>query len=316
MIARALALLNCRCGVFFFCKLTPTFALFFFPMALVILCGFPAAGKSAFAAALSDNISAAGRPVTTVSDGGVVRHAGASTPALTPRATRAELYASAWSEKRVRAELRAAAERALHGPQSVVIVDSLNYVGGFRYELSCAARTHGAACVLVHVGVDIDATDCIARDATREDGYGEALVRALIARFEAPDGRRRWDIALRDQVQAVTDAVLGASPGVAPRATRTMARPHTDALAALDRATRGAEAALLAQIREGAGIGAHVRLPGATKAIILGRICRASELRNMRKAILSLARMHPPEDTSEESVMNGYVDYVNAQLMG
>lgn len=49
-------------------------------------------------------------------------------------------YASSANEKETRGCLKSATEHNL-GKDSFVIVDSLNYIKGYRYELYCAART-------------------------------------------------------------------------------------------------------------------------------------------------------------------------------
>lgn len=292
-------------------------------MALVILCGYPACGKSNVAQALAVEVSKTGRRVLVVGDGGAEAFAagGVWTVLRGARGLRGELYLNASSEKRVRSELRGAAERGL-GEHEVVIVDSMNYVRGYRYELWCAARAHGAACSLIHVG-DGDSIACIRRDTIREDSYGRELVRALVGRFEMPRLTREWDAPLKRNATAadtvaLTLCILDAKPLVHNSATRMPIKPGSDVLGALDAATRAAEAELLGYIREsggdGGGVGRRILLTHSTRPVILARAVRVSEIRSMRRALLNLARHQPPNDLSREAVVNEYVDYVNAQL--
>ena len=146
-------------------------------MPLVIVCGRPCTGKSGFARALSARLSSQGLPVALLCE---ERPRGGSVSPVT--------------EKAVRGALRAAAERACDGT-TTVIVDGLNDVKGFRYELYCLARAAGTT----HAVVALAARRGAARrwDAARgADGYGAAEFDALWSRFEAPDERHRWDAPL------------------------------------------------------------------------------------------------------------------------
>lgn len=301
-------------------------------MALVVICGFPASGKTTFSTLLATNIRESGRDVVVVDDDGRTSVDGSESHGRSP----AEKYATSADEKVIRSRARAAAERALDG-RRVVILDAPNYVKGYRYELWCAARTHGVAHCVVHVRAEADT--CVARDFGRDSGdsYGEALVRALIARFEAPNAKNRWDFPLHlvdaesaesteklhSRAREVADAVLDGGPKssngktqtrVIPRATRPGVRPDADALGTLDRMTRGAESELISAIRGGSGVGSRHKPTGATRTIFLSRVPRAGELRAMRRALLNVARMDPPTDLSDAAVLDGYADYVNQQL--
>jgi protein KTI12 len=83
-------------------------------------------------------------------------------------------YGSAEEEKITRAEIFAAIEREL-AKDVLVVVDALNYIKGFRYQLHCSAKALSTPmCVVWCQG---------GGDATSELG----------SRFEAPDERNRWD---------------------------------------------------------------------------------------------------------------------------
>jgi protein KTI12 len=163
-------------------------------MLLIVLCGFPASGKSTLAAALAREFAVQGQKVDIVSDGAI--HSQLHDPnevgSGRPQSRRA-LYADSAAEKSTRAQILAAAERAL-APGTVVLVDSMNYIKGFRYELFCVAKSCAARYAVLHAVCD--AETCIKRDGLREDCYGVELAQALVRRFEAPDQRNRWDSPL------------------------------------------------------------------------------------------------------------------------
>ncbi|XP_051855659.1 protein KTI12 homolog [Antechinus flavipes] len=100
-------------------------------MPLVVLCGLPDSGRSQRADELRRALEAEGRPVTVVRDADVLGPGG-------PEAL-CGAYSDPAREKALRAALKALVERDL-GRRAVVLLDSPNYIKGFRYELYCLAR--------------------------------------------------------------------------------------------------------------------------------------------------------------------------------
>ena len=209
--------------------------------ALIVVCGGPATGKSAATAAVAAALAAAGRNVAVVNDAS----AGHATPAdaykgvwrweegrggrgvasplpMLPRSPPSDPLA----EKQTRGALRSSAERALAStpPPAAVIVDSLNHVKGFRYELWCAARAAGAAHTVVWCPRRVVNVGGGASARPPNGGWPDALATDLAAREEAPDPRNRWDAPL----------FVGAVDGAPPPA------PHAAAPPALPAGGRGA----------------------------------------------------------------------------
>ncbi|XP_012494920.1 PREDICTED: protein KTI12 homolog [Propithecus coquereli] len=106
-------------------------------MPLVVFCGLPYSGKSRRAEELREALATEGRSVYVVDDAAVLG------------AEDATVYGDSAREKALRGALRAAVERQL-SRQDVVIVDSLNYIKGFRYELYCLARAARTPLCLVY----------------------------------------------------------------------------------------------------------------------------------------------------------------------
>ncbi|XP_037683166.1 protein KTI12 homolog [Choloepus didactylus] len=106
-------------------------------MPLVVFCGLPHSGRSRRAEELCGVLAAEGREVYIVDDAAVLG------------AEDATVYGDSAREKALRGALRAAVERRLNR-HVVVILDSLNYIKGFRYELYCLARAARTPLCLVH----------------------------------------------------------------------------------------------------------------------------------------------------------------------
>lgn len=304
------------------------------------MCGLPASGKSTVADKLSDFLCADGRKVRIVRDGddalsnwtvstsdgdGTVQNS--LEAQREEHASRRQLYKDSTSEKFTRAKLRANAERALTSSRGVtVIIDSLNYIKGFRYELYCVAKTCDASYAVVWTQATVD--DCVSRDGERADNgadsYGDELASALARRFEPPEGRNRWDSPLFtiNVLKPEWDSELAAVRSVldsklqATFATRQHVAPLVNTLGELDRITRATEAALISKLQGGAVVGESIAVPNASIPVRLQRKPRVAELRNMRRAYLNYSRMHPPSDdmATTDKFADEYVHYVNEQL--
>lgn len=305
-------------------------------MALILMCGFPASGKSTFAQNLADLLTQSGKAVYLIRDGcdAVPTHNPLSTAQhdssqMQMHSRRQVLYSDSATENKTRARLRAATERSLNA-SNVVICDSLNYIKGFRYEMYCVAKTNSFRYAVVHC--DASPSECEQRDAHRnargEDAYGEQCTKAIIQRFEQPSATNRWDSPLytvdssetsklewNTQLHAVRDMILSQSNRLAPTmATRQPQKQAADTLGTLDRITRETESVLIHAIQHGKGVGDRIQINGASKPVRLQRKPKVSQLRNIRRSYLNLARMHPPQARSPTDLVDEYVEYVNAQL--
>ncbi|CAI7921126.1 unnamed protein product [Closterium sp. NIES-54] len=101
------------------------------------------------------------------------------------------------AEKNLRGSLRSEVDRAV-GKDRIVIVDSLNAIKGYRYELWCLARAAATKYCVVHCDVAAE-TAREWNDRRREGGepcYAPHVLEDLLGRFERPVGRNRWDSPL------------------------------------------------------------------------------------------------------------------------
>lgn len=144
-------------------------------MPLVLMCGYPLSGKTAVATQLVEHLAQQGW-------NDVVLHSDESVGC-----THAD-YSESLDERKLRNELISAVRRDL-SRTTVVVVDSLNYIKGFRYQLHCEAKNGNTPFLLVH---------CVAPYAAivrrnRNRTWDQALVDQLIQRFEEPNDSNRWD---------------------------------------------------------------------------------------------------------------------------
>jgi protein KTI12 len=119
--------------------------------------------------------------------------------------TKHSCYATALAEKETRGTLKSAFDRAvgatMMSPQQrrrrLVILDSLNYIKGFRYELHCiskaAGEIHGVLWVLNKPHTVKEWNSKRQEQGHGGYSYSSELLQELILRYEPPDERNRWD---------------------------------------------------------------------------------------------------------------------------
>ncbi|RAK72815.1 putative RNA polymerase II Elongator complex associated protein Kti12 [Aspergillus fijiensis CBS 313.89] len=156
------------------------------------------------------------------------------------------VYDQARTEKESRGVAYARAKRAL-GKDSFVILDGMNYIKGYRYQLWCEAKALKTSSCVVHVGTPIEqcvknneariqrkaaegvptspseeeeATTTDAPTTDKEDPYPTDLLNNLIFRYEEPSIHSRWDKPL------FTVPWSDASPPIAEIWTALTGLPH------------------------------------------------------------------------------------------
>uniref|UniRef100_A0A7S3QYM4 KTI12-like protein n=1 Tax=Dunaliella tertiolecta TaxID=3047 RepID=A0A7S3QYM4_DUNTE len=151
-------------------------------MPLVVITGQPCSGKSTVAAQLMQVLQARGIDTCNLVD----------EPSL--HLFRNTAYKDVPSEKNTRALLKSTVERYI-GRKEITILDSINNIKGFRYELWCIAKAAGTRYCMVHVDTPVE--QCKAWNIARAgDKYSDAIFDDLACRYERPDARNRWDAPL------------------------------------------------------------------------------------------------------------------------
>ncbi|WCJ22130.1 hypothetical protein M5689_004231 [Euphorbia peplus] len=299
-------------------------------MALVVICGQPCSGKSTAAVCLEEALKESESKLT-------VRIVSESSLHL----DRNQSYANMTVEKNLRGVLRSEVDRSV-SKDSIIIVDSLNSIKGYRYELWCLARAAGIRYCVVFC--DVEETECQNWNKERrekgEDTYEDTIFEDLVRRFERPDRRNRWDSPLfelwpfKDGIQKSSSAILEAvlyltkkadsksrdvkilQPTIATQNTRFS---DANSLYELDRATQEviniiveAQAQAIGGPLNGISIGQDLPTLDTSRSVGL------PELRRLRRTFMkltgqtSLSGRPPPSDS--ESAKRMFVDYLNREL--
>ncbi|KAF3340971.1 protein KTI12 [Carex littledalei] len=233
-------------------------------MALVVMCGQPCSGKSTAVIRLADALQSAS------ATGGDQRLTVRVIDESSLHLGRNQSYADMVVEKNLRGVLRSEVDRSL-SKDSIIIVDSLNNIKGYRYELWCLARASGIRYCVVFC--DTDVNQCREWNEKRreigESAYETNIFEDLARRLEKPDSRNRWDSPLfelfpsRDDIEksstVIEEAVSYLTKKVDSKtrdvkvlqptiATQTAVKNEANTLYEMDKATQMCYAKLTARI--------------------------------------------------------------------
>ncbi|XP_024235264.1 protein KTI12 homolog isoform X2 [Oncorhynchus tshawytscha] len=221
------------------------------------------------------------------------------------------------NEKNVRGSLRAEAERRIN-KEDIVILDSLNYIKGYRYELFCLIKHTQTPHCLVYclTSAEVSSTWNTERDV--EEQYTQEILDALVLRFETPDSRNRWDSPLftiqkEDTLpfEAISDAIFKRKAPPPNQSTQSQPLSSTNFLYELDKVTQDVLMAILNSQKTSVP-GDLIAVPGATEKIELTRSLNMAELRKLRRQFISYTKMHPTENIGH--IANMFVQYLNKSI--
>eukprot|EP00735_Rhodelphis_limneticus_P007237 TRINITY_DN19743_c0_g1::TRINITY_DN19743_c0_g1_i1::g.11302::m.11302 TRINITY_DN19743_c0_g1::TRINITY_DN19743_c0_g1_i1::g.11302 ORF type:complete len:277 (+),score=25.25,sp/Q4KLF3/KTI12_XENLA/40.37/6e-76,KTI12/PF08433.5/6.1e-89,AAA_33/PF13671.1/6.7e-14,AAA_18/PF13238.1/3.3e-09,AAA_17/PF13207.1/9.1e-08,APS_kinase/PF01583.15/1.4e-05,Zeta_toxin/PF06414.7/6.1e-05,AAA/PF00004.24/0.00023,AAA/PF00004.24/4.9e+03,AAA_28/PF13521.1/0.00069,MobB/PF03205.9/0.0022,MobB/PF03205.9/4.8e+03,SRP54/PF00448.17/0.0036,Mg len=269
-------------------------------MPLVLLCGFPCSGKTTLAKRLESELQALGKQVVIVSED-------------TLNISKKEGYKNSHLEKSTRGTIKSATERAV-SKDKVVIVDSLNYIKGYRYELFCLSKSAATTHCVVHLTTPPDLCREYRKNVTDPQYYDDAVFEGLFTRFEEPDPRNRWDnplfsiIANEDVPMADIISCIVEGKQLRPnQATKLIKTGTTNLLFEMDRITKEIEDSIYKQQSQGAIEGDYLTLPNAAVKLRLERKIPLAELKRTRQAFLRYLSMNPPP---LERVGDMFVDHL------
>ncbi|KAL2335973.1 hypothetical protein Fmac_010419 [Flemingia macrophylla] len=299
-------------------------------MALVVICGQPCSGKSNAAHFLAEALKESESKFQVRIIDEACFHL-----------DRNQSYANMPSEKNLRGVLRSEVDRSL-SRDSIIIVDSLNSIKGYRYELWCLARAAGIRYCVVYS--DVEETICRKWNEDRrekgETNYDDTIFEDLVRRFEKPDRRNRWDSPLfelwphREGIEksspAIVDAVSYLTKKVDSKtrdvkilqptiATQTSRFSDANSLFELDKATQEVTNAIVeAQSHALGGPLNGVSVGKELPTINISRAVGLPELRRMRRTFIKLTGQTslsgPPPPSDSESAKRMFIDYLNREL--
>ncbi|KAK4165444.1 chromatin associated protein KTI12 [Cladorrhinum sp. PSN259] len=211
------------------------------------------------------------------------------------------------SEKDARASIYAAVKRVL-SPRDIVILDGLNYIKGWRYQLHTEAKNLATPSVILQIGCPVDRAKEINE---REQRYAKENWENLVFRYEEPNPMTRWDSPLftiiwedteeeaKGVFEKMWDTIAGENKVVVKPNQSTVQRdkdPGGDYLYVLEKETQDIVKKILERQNE-VGEGGEVRLPkggndGEEELVIElpGKKVGLPQLQRYRRAFVAMNR--------------------------
>ncbi|KAK3548875.1 hypothetical protein QTP70_021270 [Hemibagrus guttatus] len=201
-------------------------------------------------------------------------------------------------EKHLRGALRSEVERKIN-KDHIVILDSLNYIKGYRYELFCLIKHAQTPHCLVYCLTTAALSSDWNKEREDDYRYSQEILDALILRFEAPDSRNRWDSPLftiqkeeRLPFETISDAILKRKVPPPNQSTQSQPLSSSNFLYELDRVTQ------------------DVIMP--LQHIDVTRCLNIAELGKLRRQFITYTKMHPTENIGQ--IANMFVQYLNKSM--
>ncbi|XP_051776315.1 protein KTI12 homolog [Erpetoichthys calabaricus] len=274
-------------------------------MPLVIFCGFPCSGKSRRSEELKEYLTEkTGRRVLVVGD-------------ETAGIDKNSVYSDSQKEKNLRGVLKSEVERKIT-KDDVVILDSLNYIKGYRYELFCLIKHAQTPHCLVYCLTSADISSTWNSIREKEKQYKQEILDSLIMRFESPDSRNRWDSPLftvqKDDIlpfEEICDAIFSRKAPPPNQSTQSQPLSSTNFLYELDKVTQDILMEVV-NVQKTSVPGDLIAIPGSFMYIILTRNLNMAELRKLRRQFISYMKMHPTENIGQ--IANMFAQYLNKSI--
>ncbi|KAI6035990.1 chromatin associated protein KTI12 [Pisolithus microcarpus] len=296
-------------------------------MALITISGYPFVWKvTAGSSAQTTPRVSTGRPV-------LLRDQSLSVVLLSDDTLNIDRSSYNDQEKPARGTLFTAVQRSL-AQNTIVIVDSLNYIKGFRYQMYCVAREIKVRVCTVYVLATPDL--CKQWNTERTDGkaYAPETLANLLQRYEEPSSMVRWDsplftVSWTDEDVPADDIWRAITEGVVKppnTGTQAVAKAPTDALRTLEHTTASIVTALVSEQANSGSLGgaATITVSSTVKVRITlpPRNVTLSELQRLKRQFVTLHKkaitLGTTEkgvvDWSEQSVADKFVVYLEENI--
>ncbi|KAJ8036224.1 Protein KTI12-like [Holothuria leucospilota] len=273
-------------------------------MPLIVMCGIPSSGKTTRTNEIKKHLELMKKIVVVVGD-------------HVMNLDKNSVYADSKKEVGVRGDLRSAVLREI-SKDSVVILDSLNYIKGFRYELFCGIKSAQTPHCVVHC--DVSQEDASKWNSLRPENerYSQDVFDALVMRFEPPIGKNRWDKPLfslkkDDELNGdeIHSALFEKRPPARNMSTVSQPLSSTNFLYELDKITQEIVTTII-KAQKTSLPGEEITVPGAKDKISLTRHLSPGELQRHRRQFISYTKLHPVDDVT--TIPNMFVQYLGNSI--
>ena len=279
-------------------------------MPLVLITGIPCSGKTTTAHKIKKHLEEKDKKVILISEDDLLKENFSNED-------KNIVLNDSIKEKTLRADLKGHVLRHL-SKETVVILDSLNYIKGYRYELFCASKSNKTTQITVHC--DISPPTAWEWNISRtefDEKWSKDTFDALVMRYEAPIGTNRWDSplflsleAIPLDLEAVEAALFNRKPPPPNQSTQCQPLSSTNFLQELDKSTSTIISAILEAQK--LGLADDIKVPGTDERVNATRNVTMAELARTKRQFITYAKARAIEDVNKLATM--FVQYLNTTL--
>lgn len=223
-------------------------------------------------------------------------------------------YADSNKEKHIRSLLKSEVLRYIK-PTNVVILDALNYIKGYRYEIFCGTKANKCNQCTVHTEINRDQAWKFNEDR-EDDKYDRNTFDALLMRYEEPNGNNRWDSPLfmifPEQELDTNTIYTSLFKKKAPKPNMSTQNPplsSTNFLFELDQITKKIVDDLI--VLKNSGKNGMVEVPGQEDLSIDITNINVQQLVILRRQYLTYSKMHAPD---VKDIARLFIQYLTTNL--
>lgn len=228
---------------------------------------------------------------------------------------RDKVYSSPKDEKDLRSFLKSEVQKYLN-KDTLVILDSMNYIKGYRYELHCLTKAQRTGYAVVWCDINQQlAVQYNSERKNKTDHYSESTLAELMMRYESPDSKNRWDSPLfvvqaddKLPFEQIKEAVIDCKPPNPNLSTVAQPLQPTNFMYELDRITSAAIKHIMSA-QKVCSPGDNITLPEGGMLKFLHPLSTA-ELNKLRRQFITYTKMNPVSDTAKLSTM--FAQYIQS----
>ena len=233
--------------------------------------------------------------------------------------SRNELYVDSKKEKEIRSIIKSNFLRVI-SPDKLIIIDALNYIKGYRYEIYCATKSAKTTQCTLYCQTGSNTAWEFNLKKNTCDQYSKEVFDGLVLRFEEPDSRNRWDSPLlylmsdsSVPLQDLYDALYCRKPPPPNQSTQCPPLSDTNFLHDLDNAIKTVIECIMTNKK--LNMEGEVKIPDCDECFVISseKNITLPELIRLKRQFLSYVKLQPTL-YNNKNLTKLFVQYLNSNL--